>query len=67
MTLENTDLSQVYHSNTATLDVETYQSIAHLYLDPLKLTTRKLLYEYFLIDFQIFNYSWDYKTNEIKL
>ena len=67
MDLKNTDISQVYHSNTATLDFKTYQSIAHLYLDPLKLTTRKLLYEYFLIDFQIFNYSWDYKTNEIKL
>ena len=67
MNLKYNDLSQVYHSNTATLDVETYQSIAHLYLDPLKLSTRKLLYEYFLIDLQIFNYSWDYKTNKIKL
>ena len=67
MNLKDNDLSQVYHSNTATLDLETYQSIAHLYLDPLKLMTRKFLYEYFFIDLQIFNYSYDYKTNKIKL
>ena len=67
MNLKDNDLSQVYHSNTATLDLETYQSIAHLYLDPLKLMTRKFLYEYFLMDLHIFNYSYDYKTNKIKL
>ena len=65
MNLKNNDLSNVYHSNTAKLDLESFQKTANFYLDPLKMNTRKLLYEYFAADLNIFNYGWNFENNKL--
>ena len=58
-------ISEVYHtSETVHLKL---QETLDFYLGPVKIEIRKKLFDYLETDLQIFNYTWDYVSNNLTI